>query len=87
MLAFAIGYIVGANSRQEGYREVVESLRAVRESEEFGGLVSAVRSHLSASLRQLAELVDDSPHDDAGAGRLLERVRTLIGRTPMSPAS
>jgi len=87
ILAFAFGYVVGANSGQEGYQEVLDALRAVQRSEEFRGLVDATRSHLSASLHQLADLVDDKPHDDVTPARLLERVRTLMARVPMSPAS
>jgi len=86
VLAFAVGYVVGANSGQESYREVVDSLRAVRQSEEFHGLVAAMRAHLGASLRQLADVVDATPGDDAPA-KLLDRVRTLMARPPMSPAS
>lgn len=87
VLAFAVGYIVGANSGQESYRDVVESLRAVRQSEEFDGLVAAVRGHVGASLRQLADFVEESGHDDVAPARILERVRTLMARPPMSPAS
>ena len=87
VLAFAVGYVVGANSGQESYREVVDSLRAVGQSEEFHGLVCAVRAHLGASLRQLADAVDAAPGNDASATKLLDRVRTLVARPPMSPAS
>jgi hypothetical protein len=87
VLAFAVGYIVGANSGQDSYREVLDSLRAVRESEEFAGLVSAMRAHFSASLRQLADVVDDTAAPDVAPAKLIERVRTIMARPPMSPAS
>jgi hypothetical protein len=88
VLAFAVGYLVGANAGHEGYEEVVESLRAVRASDEFNGLLTALRSHASASLRQLGDLIDEGSGDDAGPVRLLERVRTLMGRAGSTwPAS
>ncbi len=87
IMAFALGYIVGANSGQEGYQEVLDALRAVQRSEEFHGLVAATRAHVSASLHQLADLIDDTQPDEVTPARLLERVRTLMARAPMSPAS
>ena len=88
VLAFAVGYLVGANAGHEGYEEVIESLRAVRASDEFNGLLTALRSHASASLRQLGDLIDEGSGDDASPVRLLERVRTLMGRTGSTwPAS
>ena len=87
-LAFAIGYLVGANTGREGYQEVVDSLAAVRDSEEFKGLLSAVRTHLSATLRQWSEVIDEGTDDTLARGHLLERVRTLVGRAGVtSPAS
>jgi hypothetical protein len=80
-VAFAAGWAIGAQSRVEDTNEVLRSLKAVRDSEEFRDLLDAVRSHVGHSLRSLADLVDR-----AGEGRavdtddLVERVRTLISR-------
>jgi tripartite-type tricarboxylate transporter receptor subunit TctC len=87
VLAFAFGYVVGANTGHESYQELLEALRAVQQSDEFHGLVAAARGHVSASLRQLADLVEDKPDGDASPVRLLERVRTIMARAPISPAS
>lgn len=88
MLAFAVGYIVGANAGQDGYQDVVESVRAVRESEEFRGLLSALRSHASATFRQLSVLVDDTQDEQFNPSRLLDRVRDLMDRAGIDrPAS
>jgi hypothetical protein len=38
-------------------------------------------------LRQLADFVEESGHDDVAPARILERVRTIMARPPMSPAS
>ena len=87
VLAFAFGYIIGANTGHESYQEVLDALQAVRRSDEFHGLVAAARGHVSASLHQLADIVEDAPHGDVTPVRLLERVRTIMARPPMSPAS
>ena len=88
VLAFAVGYLVGANTGKEGYQEVVDALKAVRDSDEFHGLAGAVRSHLGASLRQLADIVEDQQRlEGSSPARLLDRVRTIMARPPIAPAS
>jgi hypothetical protein len=88
VLAFVVGYVVGANAGNEGYQEVVDSLRAVHRSEEFKSLVSAIRSHTGATLRQLGDLIAEDSDESLDTARLLDRVRTLVGRAgSTSPAS
>ena len=88
VLAFVVGYVVGANAGTEGYQEVVDSLRAVRGSEEFKSLVSAIRSHTGATLRQLGDLIAEDSDESLDTARLLDRVRTLVGRVGSTwPAS
>jgi len=88
VLAFAVGYAVGANAGQEGYQEVIDALRAVGRSEELQALVAAVRSHTGATLRQLGAVIEGEADEPLNPGRLLERVRDLMGRaTATSPAS
>ena len=80
VLAFAVGYCVGANAGQEGYRDVIDALHAVRDSDEFHALAAAVRSHAAASFKQLSALIDDEDGDRATPARLLDRVRDLMDR-------
>jgi len=88
VLAFAVGYAVGANAGQEGYQEVIDALRAVGRSEELQALLAAVRSHAGATLRQLGAVIEGEPDEPLNPGRLLDRVRDLMGRAaPTSPAS
>ena len=91
VLAFAVGYVVGANAGQEGYRDVVDSARAVRDSEEFRAMLAALRSHAGATLRQLGDLLEEVPDEPFNPGRILDRVRDLMDRTgrpsPTAPAS
>jgi hypothetical protein len=86
VLAFAVGYMVGANAGQEGYQDVVDALRAVRESEEFHGLLSAVRGHASATFRQLSVLVDEASDEQLIPTGILDRVRDLMDRARIDRA-
>ena len=88
VLAFAVGYFVGANAGQESYQEVLTSLRAVRESDEFGSLMEALRSHAAATLHELSIRVGQPPDEPLTPASVLDRVRDLIGKSGFtSPAS
>ena len=88
VLAFAVGYAVGANAGQEGYQEVIDALRAVGRSEEIAALVAALRSHAGSTLRQLSIVIEGEAEQTLNPGRLLERVRDLMGRAAATaPAS
>ena len=57
LLAFAVGYVLGARSGAGGLDEIVTSLKDIRDSEEFAAMVHALRSHAGHVLREAAELV------------------------------
>ena len=80
VLAFVVGYFVGANAGQETYREVVDSARAVRESPEFQGLVSSFRSHASSTLRQLATMAGGEEPRPFAPDDVVNRVRGMMSR-------
>lgn len=50
LFGFAVGYIVGARAGNEGFDDVVEALRTIRESEEFRALLEITRSHLRGTV-------------------------------------
>ncbi len=50
VMAFAMGYVVGARGGNEGLDEVIRSLRAIRDSPEMKDLVEAVRAHVGYTL-------------------------------------
>jgi hypothetical protein len=80
LLAFAVGYAIGAKAGSENFEEVVDSLKAVRDSEEFASLIKALRSHAGHTLRELASVVDGTGSASTGSTQdLVERVRKLIG--------
>lgn len=88
LLVFAAGYALGSRGSDERLDEVVSACRAIRRSDEFNGLVSAIRAHAAHSLRGLATTIErfgaDQDHDDdrdvAQPTDLLERVRLLAAR-------
>jgi hypothetical protein len=79
LLAFAVGYAIGAKAGSESFDEVVEALKAVGNSEEFSSLVKALRSHAGHALRELATAVDGSGQEAGTTQDLVDRVRKLIG--------
>ena len=82
LLVFAAGYVMGARAGGETLDEVVDAMHAIRESEEFHDLVSALRSHAAHSLRGLAGMLESGrqPDGSVSTGDLLERMRVIAGR-------
>ena len=78
-VALAIGYFVGARAGSKDLDEVGQALKALSASEEFADVVSAVRSHVGHTLRELAGIVEGRP-DDAESADLVDRVRHLFAR-------
>jgi hypothetical protein len=58
ILTFAIGYFVGLHTDKKEFDDLAQAVKALRESDEFAGLVMAARSHLGHSMRALADVVD-----------------------------
>ena len=81
VLAFAAGCVVGAKAGAQDFRDVTRSLNAIRQSDEFHDLLTALRSHAGQTLRHLADALEqnDGPaalsNDD-----LVTRVRHIVGR-------
>jgi hypothetical protein len=78
LFGFAVGYVVGARAGSQGLDEVVDALRAVRESEEFRGLLAAVVDHArgtAATMGRWLATTDPSTSED-----MLERARGRAGR-------
>jgi hypothetical protein len=81
LLAWVVGYVVGARAGSKDFDEVVQAVRELRESEEMQGLWDALRSHLAHTLRSTADMVErgEAP-STAGAMDLVDRVRLLMRR-------
>lgn len=82
LLVFAAGYVMGSRAGSETLDEVVGAVRAIRESDEFNDLVTALRNHAADSLRGLAAMVEhgrESADDPGVPTDLVERVRLIVG--------
>lgn len=82
LCALAVGYFLGAKSGGDELDQLMNSLRALTDSDEFADVVTAARSHLAYSLREVATMLDGAPTHSGGAqngGDLVDRVRHLFG--------
>ena len=83
LLVFAAGYVMGARAGGESLDEVVDAMRAIRESEEFHDFLKAMRTHTAHSLRGVATMIENGRERGNGAtapsSDLLERVRLIVG--------
>ena len=81
-VAGLVGYVIGAQAGSKDLDQVVRSLKALRETDEFGDLVSALRSHAGHTLRELAEIVEgQSPMPAIDTTDLVDHVRHIFGRS------
>jgi hypothetical protein len=78
LLAFAVGYTLGAKAGAQGFDDLVASIKAIRESEEFRNALDVLRSHASHVLREAGELV--SREEPIDTSDLLARVRQMAGK-------
>ena len=77
LLSFLIGYFVGAKAGEKQFDEVVESARAVAESEEFHSLLMSLRAHASAALHALGDLLEEAPRSGTNDS-VVARVRRMM---------
>ncbi len=87
LLAFAVGWVVGARGGRQGFDEVVEAVHAVRESEEFKALLEAAKSHAGHVLNEIAAQLQGDADEPVGVDDVLARVRSMMGGSPTSGAS
>jgi hypothetical protein len=80
LLALAVGYAIGAKGGGKDFDDLVRSIKAVCESEEFGDLVAAARSHVGSALHEVASIVDGSTIASEDGQDLVEQVRHLFAR-------
>jgi hypothetical protein len=85
-MAFAVGYAVGARAGNEGYDELVASFKAVRDSEEFRGLVTAMRSHAGHVLRELGARLATDADQPITVDEVIARVRNVVRPLPAEDA-
>jgi hypothetical protein len=82
LLVFAAGYVMGARAGEESLDDVIDAVHAIRESEEFHDLVSALRAHAADSLRGLATMLESGRDPTDGRttpSDVLDRVKLIVG--------
>ena len=79
-VALFVGYVIGARAGSKDLDQLVESLRALRETDEFAAVVSAARAHLARTMRELADLIDGGGRMPLDSADLVDQVRHLVGR-------
>ncbi len=78
LAAFYFGWSMGARNGRKGVEEVSAALTSLRESEEFGALMSALRGHLGSTLHQTADWLQSPDAAPLGVPDVLARVRELV---------
>jgi hypothetical protein len=78
LFGFIAGWATCARGGQST-EEIVEALKAIRDSQEVADLVAALRQHAGFSLKSLGEsLLDSGDGRPPSAADLLARVRALV---------
>ncbi|HUF32461.1 MAG TPA: hypothetical protein VMN58_04535 [Acidimicrobiales bacterium] len=81
LLAWALGYVVGARSGVKDFDDVVEALKELRDSEEARDLWSVIRTHLAHALRSAAETLEaPEPPGVEEPNDLVDHVKLLMKR-------
>ena len=80
ILALAAGYVLGASAGSRDFEQLLDSVRAIRDSEEFNDFLAALRSHASHTLRELADMLERVGPESPVSNDLVERVRQLAVR-------
>jgi hypothetical protein len=83
LLSFLIGYFVGAKAGGDQFDEVVESARAVAQSDEFHSLLLSLRAHAAATLHSLGDLLEEPPGAITGDS-VVARVRRMMEQSRAS---
>jgi hypothetical protein len=86
IMAFVAGFFLGGRAGTEGLDEILEAARAVADSQEFEGLLNAVRSHASHVLIDLGQRLEADSEEPISMSTILERARGLVGRDPTESA-
>jgi hypothetical protein len=79
-VALVVGYVIGAKAGSDDLDQVVGSLKRLAESDEFADVVSAVRSHVGHTMRELGTIIEAPRELPEQTGDLVDRVRHLFAQ-------
>jgi hypothetical protein len=68
VLAFIVGYFIGARDGSQGLDEVIEAAKTVAASQEFEDLVLVVRAHAGHVLQEVGRRLDPASEDSLWPG-------------------
>lgn len=74
LFGFAVGYVIGARAGSDGFEEVVDALRAVRESDEVQAFVGVLREHLRGTASIVGAWMVSPPTSE----EMLERAKARV---------
>jgi hypothetical protein len=77
LLAWALGYVVGAKGGAQDFDDVVQAVKELRDSDEVRQLWSVLRGHLGKVLRSTADMLEEVAGPQP-AGDLVDRVRQMM---------
>lgn len=77
LLAWFVGYVVGAKGGTQDFDDVVKAINELRDSDEIRQLWSVLRSHFGKALRSAADMLEEVAGPQP-AGDLVDRVRLMI---------
>jgi hypothetical protein len=77
LLAWALGYVVGAKGGPQDFDDVVQAVKELRDSDEVRQLWSVLRSHFGKVLRSAADMLEEVAGPQP-AGDLVDRVRLMM---------
>ena len=80
LLAFLVGWAVGARGGAGQYDDVVAAYRALRDSDEVAALLAALRSHAGYTLKEVGEWLSSDERISVSAPDVVMRVRDLVMR-------
>jgi hypothetical protein len=79
LLAWVVGYVVGAKGGSEDFDDVVQAVKELRDSDEVRQLLSVVGSHIAHVLHSTAQVLEQVPTSQPTSD-LVDRVRLLVKR-------
>jgi len=81
-IGLIVGYLLGARTGGKDLEQLSQSVKALADTDEFADVVTAARSQLGHTLRELASIVDgsDGSASDDPSLDLVDRVRHIVSR-------
>ena len=78
-VVLAVGYLIGAKTRGQDLDRFTKALKTLCATDEFADVVSAARSQLGNTLRDLAAIVDGQQTLPDSGDDIVAKVRHLVG--------